>query len=92
LRPGFKNRQKQVEIDGERIVRGVDGYSDINVLHSGEHNTAVEMLRSGARRRKITYVNPMKQNCNLFPRIRGWSLFGLVPPLKSNHGYVDQSR
>lgn len=40
----LKNRQKQFVIDGEAIVRGVDGYSDFNALHSGKHNAAVEMI------------------------------------------------
>jgi bifunctional non-homologous end joining protein LigD len=31
-------------IDGEAIVRGVDGYSDFNALHSGKHNEEVELL------------------------------------------------
>ncbi|GIQ75502.1 hypothetical protein [Bradyrhizobium sp. RD5-C2] len=31
-------------IDGEALVRGVDGYSDFNALHSGKHNAEVEML------------------------------------------------
>ncbi|QOZ37863.1 hypothetical protein XH92_14495 [Bradyrhizobium sp. CCBAU 53421] len=30
----LKDCQKQFVIDGEAIVRGVDGYSDFNVLHS----------------------------------------------------------
>jgi hypothetical protein len=29
-------------IDGEAIVRGVDGYSDFNALHSGKHNAEVQ--------------------------------------------------
>lgn len=37
-------RQKQFVLDGEAIVRGVDGYSDFNALHSGKHNAEVEML------------------------------------------------
>lgn len=40
----LKNRQKQFVIDGEAIIRGVDGYSDFNALHSGKHNAEVEML------------------------------------------------
>jgi ATP-dependent DNA ligase len=40
----LKNRQKQFVIDGEAIIRGVDGYSDFNALHSGKHNGEVEML------------------------------------------------
>ncbi|MGN8547692.1 DNA ligase [Bradyrhizobium sp. 13971] len=40
----LKNRQKRFVIDGEAIVRGVDGYSDFNALHSGKHNAEVEML------------------------------------------------
>ena len=31
-------------IDGEAIVRGVDGYSDFNALHSGKYNDDVELL------------------------------------------------
>ncbi|WP_307720415.1 ATP-dependent DNA ligase [Bradyrhizobium brasilense] len=44
MEAALKNRQKQFVIDGEAIVRGVDGYSDFNALHSGKHNTEVEML------------------------------------------------
>ncbi|WP_338832264.1 DNA ligase [Bradyrhizobium sp. 27S5] len=40
----LKNRQTRFVIDGEAIVRGVDGYSDFNALHSGKHNAAVEMI------------------------------------------------
>ncbi|UGY23562.1 DNA ligase [Bradyrhizobium septentrionale] len=40
----LKNRQKQFVIDGEAIIRGVDGYSDFTALHSGKHNAEVEML------------------------------------------------
>ncbi|MBR0875311.1 DNA ligase [Bradyrhizobium tropiciagri] len=39
-----KNRQKRFGIDGEAIIRGVEGYSDFNALHSGKHNAEVEML------------------------------------------------
>jgi len=38
----LKNRQKRFVIDGEAIIRGVDGYSDFNALHSGRHNDEVE--------------------------------------------------
>jgi ATP-dependent DNA ligase len=31
-------------IDGEAIIRGVDGYSDFNALHSGKHNDEVELI------------------------------------------------
>ena len=31
-------------IDGEAIIRGVDGYSDFNALHSGRHNDEVELV------------------------------------------------
>jgi bifunctional non-homologous end joining protein LigD len=40
----LKNRQKRFVIDGEAIIRGVDGYSDFNALHSGKHNEEVELL------------------------------------------------
>ncbi|WP_338821970.1 DNA ligase [Bradyrhizobium septentrionale] len=40
----LKNPQKRFVIDGEAIVRGVDGYSDFNALHSGKHYAAVEMI------------------------------------------------
>jgi bifunctional non-homologous end joining protein LigD len=40
----LKNRQKHFVIDGEAIVRGVDGYSDFNALHSGKYNDEVELL------------------------------------------------
>ena len=41
---GLKNRQKHFVIDGEAIIRGVDGYSDFNALHSGKYNEEVELL------------------------------------------------
>jgi bifunctional non-homologous end joining protein LigD len=40
----LKNRQKRFVIDGEAIIRGVDGYSDFNALHSGKHNEEAELL------------------------------------------------
>ena len=40
----LKNRQKRFVTDGEAIIRGVDGYSDFNALHSGKHNDEVELL------------------------------------------------
>ncbi|WOH83206.1 hypothetical protein RX327_08710 [Bradyrhizobium sp. BEA-2-5] len=40
----LKNRQKLFVIDGEAVIRGIDGYSDFNALHSGKHNAEVEML------------------------------------------------
>jgi bifunctional non-homologous end joining protein LigD len=40
----LRSRQKQFVIDGEAIIRGVDGYSDFNALHSGKHNDDVELL------------------------------------------------
>jgi ATP-dependent DNA ligase len=43
-RGALKNRQKHFVIDGEAIVRGVDGYSDFNALHSGRENESVELL------------------------------------------------
>jgi bifunctional non-homologous end joining protein LigD len=40
----LKNRQKRFVIDGEAIIRGVDGYSDFDALHSGKHKQEVELL------------------------------------------------
>jgi ATP-dependent DNA ligase len=40
----LKNRLRHFVIDGEAIVRGVDGYSDFNALHSGKYNDEVELL------------------------------------------------
>ncbi|WFU66196.1 hypothetical protein [Bradyrhizobium brasilense] len=40
MEAALKNRQKQFVIDGEAIVRGVDGYSDF----TGKRNAEVEML------------------------------------------------
>jgi bifunctional non-homologous end joining protein LigD len=34
----LRNRSSQFVIDGEAIIRGVNGYSDFNALHSGRHN------------------------------------------------------
>jgi bifunctional non-homologous end joining protein LigD len=39
-----KNRQRRFVIDGEAIIRGVDGYSDFNALHSGRQNDEVELI------------------------------------------------
>ena len=44
VKAALKNRQKHFVIDGEAIVRGVDGYSDFNALHSGKYNDEVELL------------------------------------------------
>jgi bifunctional non-homologous end joining protein LigD len=44
VKAALKNRQKHFVIDGEAIVRGVDGYSDFNALHSGKNNDEVELL------------------------------------------------
>jgi len=41
----LKNRQKHFVIDGEAIVRGVDGYSDFNALHSGSRFKQTKSLK-----------------------------------------------
>jgi bifunctional non-homologous end joining protein LigD len=40
----LKNLQTHFVIDGEAIVRGVDGYSDFNAPHSSKYNDEVELL------------------------------------------------
>jgi bifunctional non-homologous end joining protein LigD len=40
----LKNRQNYFVIDGEAVVLGVDGYSDFDALHSGNHNDEVQLL------------------------------------------------
>ena len=40
----LRNQQQRFVIDGEAIIRGVDGYSDFNALHSGKQNDEVELL------------------------------------------------
>jgi hypothetical protein len=30
-------------IDGEAVILGVDGYSDLNALHSGKHDEEVQL-------------------------------------------------
>src|SRR6516164_6691911 len=40
----LRNRQQRFVIDGEAIIRGVDGYSDFNALHSGKQNDEVELI------------------------------------------------
>jgi bifunctional non-homologous end joining protein LigD len=40
----LKNWQKRFVIDDEAIIRGVDGYSDFNALHSGKQNDDAELL------------------------------------------------
>jgi hypothetical protein len=37
-------------IDGEAIIRGVDGYSDFNALHSGRHMPVAAILSASADR------------------------------------------
>lgn len=39
----LKNRNEQFVIDGEAVILGVDGVSDFNALHSGKHNTEVQL-------------------------------------------------
>ncbi len=39
-----KNWQSHFVLDGEAIVRGVDGYSDFNALHSNRHDEEVELF------------------------------------------------
>jgi bifunctional non-homologous end joining protein LigD len=39
----LKNRRKHFVIDGEAVILGVDGYSDFNALHSGNHNEEVQL-------------------------------------------------
>jgi bifunctional non-homologous end joining protein LigD len=39
-----KNRQSRFVIDGEAIVRGLDGYSDFDALHSNKHDDEVELI------------------------------------------------
>jgi bifunctional non-homologous end joining protein LigD len=39
----LKNRQKRFVIDGEAVILGVDGISDFNALHSGQHNEEVQL-------------------------------------------------
>ncbi len=39
-----KTQQRHFVIDGEAIVRGVDGYSDFNALHSNRHDDEVELI------------------------------------------------
>ena len=39
----LKNRQKQFVIDGEAVILGVDGISDFDALHSGNHNEEVQL-------------------------------------------------
>jgi bifunctional non-homologous end joining protein LigD len=40
----LRNRSTRFVIDGEAIIRGIDGYSDFNALHSGKHNDEVELI------------------------------------------------
>ena len=39
----LKDRQKRFVIDGEAVILGVDGISDFNALHSGQHNEEVQL-------------------------------------------------
>src|SRR6476659_10756290 len=49
-----KIRKTQFIIDGEAVLLGVDGISDFNGLHSGEHNAgaALCLRHAGWRRRR----------------------------------------
>lgn len=38
----LRNRQKRFVIDGEAVILGVDGISDFNALHSGQHGHKVQ--------------------------------------------------
>ena len=38
-----KSRHQQFAIDGEAVMLGVDGISDFNGLHSGNHNNEVQL-------------------------------------------------
>jgi ATP-dependent DNA ligase len=38
-----KTRQKQLILDGEAVILGVDGISDFDALHSGKHNDEVQL-------------------------------------------------
>jgi bifunctional non-homologous end joining protein LigD len=39
----LKNRVKHFVIDGEAVILGVDGISDFNALHIGQHNDEVQL-------------------------------------------------
>ena len=39
----LKNRHKQLVVDGEAVVLGVDGVADFNALHSRKHNYEVQL-------------------------------------------------
>ena len=39
----LKNRRKQFVIDGEAVVLCLDGVSDFDALHSGKHNSEVQL-------------------------------------------------
>ncbi|WFU37553.1 DNA ligase [Bradyrhizobium sp. CB82] len=39
----LKNREQHFVIDGEAVILGVDGISDFDALHSGKHNTEVQL-------------------------------------------------
>jgi bifunctional non-homologous end joining protein LigD len=39
----LKNRQRRFVIDGEAVILGLDGVSDFNALHSGNHNEEVQL-------------------------------------------------
>jgi bifunctional non-homologous end joining protein LigD len=39
----LQNLQKQFVIDGEAVILGVDGNSDFDALHSGNHNEEVQL-------------------------------------------------
>ena len=43
MEAALKNRHRQFVIDGEAVVLGVDGVSDFDALHSGEHNEEVQL-------------------------------------------------
>ena len=44
MEAALQNRQSRFVIDGEVIIRGVDGYSDFNALHLGRQNDEAELI------------------------------------------------
>lgn len=61
-----KARQKRFVLDGEAVVRGVDGVSDFNALHSRKHQRVggdpAVLLRSYAKRKRTKTANASLSN------------------------------
>ena len=59
----LKNRNEQFVIDGEAVILGVDGVSDFNALHSGKHNTEVQLCAFNVLAVGAMISEPSRSQC-----------------------------